>query len=108
MKAQNIFAGIPVDLVEEWVEVLANSPTVHIERIVSCGHASPPDFWYDQQSHEWVILLQGEAQIEYADGPKPIDLAAGDHLLIPARTRHRVAWTSSDPLAIWLAVHYSL
>jgi cupin 2 domain-containing protein len=108
MKAQNIYAGIPADLPEEWVEVLANAPTVRIERIVSCGHASPPDFWYDQQTHEWVILLQGQAQIEYADSLKSVDLAAGDHLLIPAHTRHRVTWTSSEPSAIWLAVHYSL
>jgi cupin 2 domain-containing protein len=31
---------------------------VRIERIVSHGHASPPDYWYDQDRLVWVVLLK--------------------------------------------------
>lgn len=32
-------------------------------------------------------------------------LAPGDHLLLPAHCRHRVAWTDTEKPTIWLAVH---
>jgi cupin 2 domain-containing protein len=76
---------------------------VRIERIVSNGHASPDGFWYDQNEHEWILLLEGEAGIELADGEQ-VDLRRGDALNLPAHTRHRVTFTSRP--AIWLAVFY--
>ncbi|MFP8878842.1 MAG: phosphoribosylaminoimidazole carboxylase, partial [Myxococcota bacterium] len=33
-------------------------------------------------------------------------LGPGDHLNIPAHTRHRVAWTDPDQATIWLAIFY--
>ena len=33
-----------------------------IERIVSRGHASPEDFWYDQEENEWVMVVKGTAR----------------------------------------------
>jgi cupin 2 domain-containing protein len=33
-------------------------------------------------------------------------LSEGDYILIPARVKHRVEWTSKDHATIWLAVHY--
>jgi cupin 2 domain-containing protein len=44
----NLFAGIPDTLVAEQITALLTAPNVRIERIVSRGHTSPPDFWYDQ------------------------------------------------------------
>ena len=49
----NLFADLPTDLPEELVEVLTENKHVRIERIISTGHASPDDFWYDQDEHEW-------------------------------------------------------
>jgi len=49
-------------------------------------------------------LLQGEAELAYADDSR-IKLKAGDYLLIPAHTKHRVEYTSIEPPCIWLAVH---
>lgn len=48
------------------------------------------------------MLATGSAvlEIENADA---LELQAGDHLLIPARVRHRVARVSRD--AVWLALH---
>ena len=49
------------------------------------------------------MLIQGAAVLEYENGEK-IQLKAGDHLLIPAHSRHRVDFTSEDPPCIWIAV----
>jgi cupin 2 domain-containing protein len=32
-------------------------------------------------------------------------LSSGDHLLIAAGVRHKVAWTDPDQPTVWLAVH---
>ena len=102
----NIFDDIPPKGADEQLTELLRAPAVRIERIVSHGHASPPGFWYDQDCAEWVLLLEGAASLVFADGVEPIRLEPGDHVLIPARARHRVEWTDPDRSTIWLAVHY--
>lgn len=102
----NLFAHIPRDLPEELCETLARSDAVRIERIVSRGHASPEDFWYDQEQDEWVLLVQGAARLAFTDGDE-VRLGSGDWLLIPAHRKHRVAWTDPEAETVWLAVHYS-
>jgi len=99
---KNLFDHLPCEKKEEFLTLL-ESESVRIERIVSNGQSSPEDFWYDQSEHEWVLLLKGAAHLKYGDG-STVALRAGDHLHIPARTRHRVESVSPD--AIWLAVHY--
>lgn len=101
----NIFENIPADMPEEIFEILLESKQLTIERIVSCGHVSPETGWYDQDRHEWVILLEGSATIEYMDGSS-VSLLQGDYLNIPRHVKHRVTQTSIDPKAVWLAVHY--
>jgi len=100
----NIFGKIPDRLPEELVEEIVGNEHVHIERIVSRGHVSPPDFWYDQERDEWVMLLAGAARLLFADCEQPVALKPGDHMLIPAHSRHRVEWTHPDQQTIWLAV----
>jgi cupin 2 domain-containing protein len=102
----NIWAAIPKHIPAELIEVLAGSPTVKIERIVSRGHCSPAGFWYDQDHNEWVLLLQGQARLSFEGEPATVELTAGDYLTIPSHVRHRVAWTAEDTETIWLAVHY--
>jgi len=84
---------------------LAARAGVRIERIVSRGHASPPGFWYDQDEHEYVLLVQGAAELEVEPG-RSVRLGPGDWLDIPAHARHRVVWTDPDADTIWLAVFY--
>ena len=103
-RVKNIFAEIPEQLPQELIEEIACGEQVRIERIVSKGHVSPPGFWYDQEDDEWVILLAGEARLLFEDGDKPVSLRSGDHMLIPAHSRHRVIWTHPDQRTIWLAV----
>ena len=91
---------------EERVDVLVQSSQLRIERIVSTGQASPPGFWYDQDEHEWVLLLSGEAGLRFEHEEDVRRLAPGDQVHIPAHARHRVEWTSEAELTIWLAVFY--
>ena len=86
---------------------LISSEGVRIERIVSSGQTTPTGEWYDQDRDEWVLLIQGEAVLEYENGEK-IRINAGDNLLIPAHSRHRVDFTSEKPPCIWIAVFGNL
>ena len=99
----NLFADIPDQLAEELVEILVEKPRVRIERIVSTGHVSPDGFEYDQEEDEWVIVLKGEAEVAFDDG-ESVRMRPGDHILIPAHRKHRVAWTSPGEPTVWLAV----
>ena len=106
---RNLFDDIPIGAPEEIFEVLRAAENVKVERIVSNGHASPDGFWYDQESHEWVVLLRGRAGLEIEDGAgkvATVELGPGDWVDIPAHRRHRVAWTADDAPTVWLAVHY--
>ena len=102
----NLFAGIPHDLPQELADELVVSPGVRIERIVSRAHASPEGFWYDQDWPEWVMVLQGAAGLLFEGEAEPRKLGRGDHVLIPAHRRHRVAWTEAGCDTVWLAVHF--
>lgn len=91
---------------QESVQVVLACEGMRLERIHSCGASSAPDFWYEQQEHEWVCLLQGTARVQFADEAKPRLLQTGDSLLIRARHRHRVVSTDPDPGTIWLALFW--
>ena len=101
----NIFANIPDTLPEELFTSLVKQDKVHIERIVSKGHSTPPNQWYDQAQDEWVIILQGQAVLIYEYNLQKLPMAAGDSVFIPAHTKHRVEWTTPDNNTVWLAVH---
>ncbi|MEB3189170.1 MAG: cupin domain-containing protein [Snowella sp.] len=88
----------------EHFDVLLQTPTITLERIISTGQVTPLDQWYDQGRAEWVVLLQGSAQIIYDTGAV-FNLVKGDYLLIAAHQKHRVSFTSQDPPCIWLALH---
>ncbi|MCF7848988.1 MAG: cupin domain-containing protein [Kiritimatiellales bacterium] len=105
---QNLYEGIPEELPGELSSVLEQSESVKIERIVSDGHASPEGFWYDQPRNEWVLLVSGSAvlSVEQEGEVSRVDLAPGDHLLIPAHRRHRVESTAATEKTVWLAVHF--
>lgn len=100
---RNLFAPAVSQGAAEVVTPLVERPGARIERIVSTGQASPPGFWYDQAEDEWVLLVSGAARLEL-EGEGEIALAPGDHVLLPAHRRHRVAWTDPDRTTVWLAV----
>ena len=54
----------------------------------------------------WVLLLRGAARLQWEDGSE-VALQPGDHVLIAAGRRHRVAWTDPSGPTVWLAVHFA-
>jgi len=102
---KNLFAGLPSHLPDELFTTLLEAANVRIERIVSHGHASPDGFWYDQDQHEWVVVLKGAARLLF-EGELPVEMKPGDFINILAHKRHRVEWTTPDEPTIWLAVNY--
>ena len=104
MTVANLLEQIPAQLPSELFEPLLSASNVRIERIVSLGHSSPQNFWYDQAEGEWILLLRGAARLLVSDDA--VDLRPGDCLNLPAHTRHRVEWTTPDEPSVWLAVFY--
>ncbi|MCZ4058015.1 cupin domain-containing protein [Pantoea sp. LMR881] len=106
----NILTNFPraaLSAEQETFEDLLRHPDLRIERIISSGQASPPDFWYCQPQAEWVMVVQGAAGLQLENEPQERVLRAGDFLNIPAACRHRVNWTSPEEATVWLAVHYA-
>ena len=102
----NLFTNLPANTSLEHIEPLLESTTVRIERIVSHGQSTPVDEWYDQEENEWVVLLQGKAQLQFDDETELIEMIPGDFIHIPAHRRHRVESTLADQPTIWLAFFY--
>ena len=86
---------------EEIVDILKENEDVKFERIISTGQISD---WMVQEKREYVLLLQGNAVIEFND--KTVEMKSGDTLFIEKRERHRVAYTSENPCCIWFCVHF--
>ena len=51
----NLFENIPKQLPEELVSILLNQAGLRVERIVSRGHSSAEDYWYQQEEDEWIF-----------------------------------------------------
>jgi cupin 2 domain-containing protein len=92
----------PGDDKEFFESLLTGDNGLVVEKIISHGHTTPENSWYDQKLDEWITLLEGKAVIQYMDGSK-ISLSKGDTLFLPKHIKHRVAYTSSP--CIWLAIH---
>jgi len=102
----NIFSNIPEHIPEELFHKILKTENLKIERIISRGHSSPDNYWYDQEQNEWVILLKGSARLLFEGDNKVIVLNRGDYINIPSHTKHRVEWTDSDTETVWLTIHY--
>jgi cupin 2 domain-containing protein len=102
----NLLQDIPVGLNQEFIEKLVDQDSFRIERIVSRGQVSPTGFWYDQDEHEWVVVLTGQAKLQIKGEKDFVNLGPGDTYDLPAHTKHRVAWTAPNLDTIWLAVFW--
>jgi cupin 2 domain-containing protein len=102
----NLFKDLPEAPGSEVLQTLLQTRHVRIERIVSPpGTRSPDSGWFEEEDHEWVLILSGSADVVFEDG-SAVRLGAGEPLLIPARRRHRVERTDPDLLTVWLAIFY--
>lgn len=102
---QNFFENIEIPHGDEKFFPMFENSTLRIERIVSNGAMSAQGYWYDQEKDEWVMVMQGEAIIEIENQDSK-HLKKGDYLFIPAHQKHRVVYTSENPVCLWLAVHF--
>jgi cupin 2 domain-containing protein len=101
----NLFQ-LPVNLLQqEQFDILLEHNAIRIERILSHGHTTPEQGWYDQEEHEWVVVLQGGGEILFEGGER-VRLLPGDSIEIPAHRKHRVVWTDPDEVTVWLAIFY--
>ena len=103
---QNLLLGPCPPPGQERSERLLGPGQLRLELIHSCEFANPPGFWYDQVESEWVLLLQGQAQLRFADEAQARILKAGDSLLITPGRRHRVEATDPAPGTRWLALFW--
>lgn len=102
---KNIFYNLPDALHNEAFDTLLQQDRVRIERIVSCGQATPAGEWLESLRDEWVIVLAGSASVLFESDVASHDLEIGDYLFIPGLTRHRVQRTEQDTKTVWLAVY---
>ncbi len=105
MTVGNIFSNIPKQIPDEVFETLAETANCKIERIVSRGHSTPDDYWYDQEKNEWVMILKGSAGLLFEGSDDIVVMNAGDYVNIPAHRKHRVQWTDPKEETVWLAIH---
>ena len=81
----NLFTNLPSNLPDELFTTLLEATNLRIERIVSHGHSSPEGFWYDQDQHEWALVLQRAARLSFEGSVK--ELKPGDFINIPAHQK---------------------
>jgi len=102
----NLFTRLPYPIPDEVITTLVRNDSLIIERIVSLGQATPEGKWLQQDTHEWVVLIQGAAKLLFEGEKKVRYMQPGDWCEIPSQCRHRVEWTDPSQNTIWLAVHY--
>jgi len=106
-KIKNIF---DIDNIQsqdpEVFESILEKDNFRVERIVTLRPYENPGAWYNQKTDEWVLLMQGESELEFKDS-EIIKMDAGDYIFIPAHKKHRINYSSHDPKCIWLAIHNS-
>ena len=91
----------------EYFQSIVETPEFLIERIITTDQFKAPGQWYDQEKDEWVVLIRGEAELEFEDG-SVINLLQGDFVLINAHHKHRLKQVSTFPNCVWLAIHGNL
>lgn len=104
MEKIELYDNITIDTnAEKFLEIFKND-IIKIEKIVSNGQKSPEDFWYTQEESEFVLILKGNAILEF-EGETMV-LNEGNAVIIPAMKKHRVKQTSQEEPTIWLAIFY--
>lgn len=101
IQKSNLLQGEAPEPNREIFAKLFEKKSIRIESIRSW--LKVPGEWYDQDEDEWVLVFDGEAELEV--GGEILSLVRGDYLLIPKHTPHRVLSTAKD--TFWLGVFSS-
>ena len=105
MKINNLLQIADLDINKEIFETLLAEKEFTVERIISPFMPEGDAKWWNPKDSELVFLLQGKAILEF-ENKDFRKLSNGDYLFISKGMNHRVAFTSENPLAIWLAIHF--
>jgi len=105
-KLHNIYKKLPSAKGNEIFDKIIQKSGVKIERITSFGQATPTGKWLKSKRNEWVILLKGEAKLQFRLSKNVIEMKPGDYMFIPAGTMHRVEWTTPKGKSVWVAVMF--
>ena len=99
----NIFniIKLPEKTEDESTDILKENSNIKIERIISTGQVTDGMI---QNREEYVILVQGNAVIEFED--RKSELKEGDTIIIRKEERHKVSYTSENPCCIWICIFY--
>lgn len=103
----NLYNNLPETTSHECFTPLLQTQGILIERIVSNGQSTAKDTWLEQEQHEWVIVLQGSAALQFEGESETKYMGTGDYVEIPAYCRHRVECTDSTQNTVWLAIHFN-
>jgi len=101
----NLLIIISKNLPGKLFETLVQTDKILIERIISKGHTSPKEGWYDPDLNEWVLVLKGAARLAFEDGNE-VNMGPGDSMEIPPRVKHKVVWTDPERDTVWVSVCY--
>jgi cupin 2 domain-containing protein len=93
-----LHAGTTAPTRGELVRPLASVGGVDVDQILSGRLDAPVDYLADVD--EWVVVLEGRASLEVAG--EAVELHAGDWVLLPAGTPHRLV--DAEPGTNWLTV----
>ena len=124
-KKINIFDLKDLSVNEEIIKILFKNENVKIEKIISTGQTTD---WQESNKNEFVILVQGNAEIEHYDNricedknfktnenimknlkntnDMKLQLGKGDIILIKKGERHRVSYTSKNPCCVWICIFF--
>jgi len=102
---KNIYEDENIDLKDEYFEGLLKQNGFRLERIISKGHVSKNDFWYDQDEDEFVLLLKGSAKLLFENNDI-IELKEGDYIIIPKHFKHKVIYTDTENKTFWLTCYF--
>ncbi|HPN37507.1 MAG TPA: cupin domain-containing protein [Melioribacteraceae bacterium] len=105
IEIKNIYNTDKINLVNEYFEDIIKQKGFRLERIISYGHVTPNEYWYDQDEDEFVLLLKGNAKLQFEDG-NVIELSEGDYIIIPKHVKHRVIYTNTQTNTFWLTCYY--
>jgi cupin 2 domain-containing protein len=106
LRSDNLLAHPVPSAGSEAVLDLQRGEGWRLQLIHSCDHSSPAGFWYDQDEHEWLLLLRGSARLRLRDPEEERDLSVGDVLVLPPHRRHRVERTDPEPGTLWLTLFW--
>ena len=95
----NIFDLRDLSENEEIIKILAENENIKIEKIISTGQITD---WQVSEKNEFVILIQGEAEIEFFEKKN----LKKNEKIINRMEKHRVSYTSKNPCCIWVCIFF--